>query len=654
MWGSLEIGVIAVLVALLVQVVGRRHPRLSALLWSLVFLKACIVFVPLQAWQLGPAVQASDRSMTGTDILVEEAGPAPATLGQSRHETGRSPAETVAPSSPEPESTAWSGLTLSGLWVVGGLCALAWQVRGYFTIVGVRRKALPIPEHLQQLYGEEAQRCGVRSPPALVINNRDIGPLVTGGLSPQLFLPSWLLEDVDRSDLRWVLRHELMHIRHLDHLGMVVQSVAGILFWFHPAIWWAAREWRRKMEQACDDAVAESAPEARRYAATLYHLLEKMVGLNTGPTPVAGLYATRTVIGQRIERLLQQGRRESRKWGPLGVVTWSLAAAGVVLFGFRPVGAEPADPGTDRSTLRIDLGPDGQKVEPGWEGWSEDRDRDFVCGFDLDFEIEIEKGPAWRDNGSIDAGARLNALMRDGLRERDDDEIRITIKDLDPGEYVLELFSYTHGKKTGSLRGRFDLVIDGSVVLEDQVTVDGGSLIAAALPPVPLESNGEDIEVTLRRQQGDIWLNGFALSGRTRWPGDIRLGKIKLTETPPAVEATIEREIEGATLDDVRRKVRDDALIYSIDADTAVGDLELEIAADGTVLERSEDILPAELPLAIRESLAAMGEGTEIREVRRVHRDNLEVFEVEVRRSGDRETLVFNREGRLLSRDEDD
>jgi beta-lactamase regulating signal transducer with metallopeptidase domain len=654
LWGSLEVALVTLVVVVVTRVAGKKRARLCALLWLLVPLKAWLVFVPASVWHLN--VSIPDSSIVTNEVTripgaeqtaLTESAPDGSVFRQSGGDSS------MALRSEKPMHTSgW--VSFSVLWLIGVGCVFAWRVCGLIRIGSVRRSAIPVPEHLARLYKREAVRCGVRSPPDLVVNTRMIGPLVFCGLRTSLFLPQWLIENTSQSRLRWVIRHELIHIRHFDHLGMVVRTVAEILFWFHPGVWWASREWRWNMEQACDDAVASDPPEARRYAETLYFVLRKMVHPSREMTPAAGLYATRTEIGRRIERLLSREKWVPRKTGLLGAIGWVLAAVAVGLFGFRSVVAEPADTSDGRSTLRIDLGPEDQRVEPGWVGWSEDRDRDFVTGFDLDFEIEIDRGSAWRDKGLIEGATRWQSLMRDGMRERDDDEIRITVKDLDPGGYVLELFSFDNSEDQTRAIGRFDLVIDGKVMLEDQATIRRGSITGASLPPVPLASSGNDVVIELRRREGDVWLNGFVISGRTLWAGDVKPGKIDLVEAPTAVQATIEREIVGAVLDDVRRKVRNDALVYSIDADTPIGDLELEIAADGSLLERCEDITRAALPASVDQTLAGLGKKVELRDATQVTRDGQESFVIDARIDGDRERLVFDREGKLLSRREQD
>ena len=110
----------------------------------------------------------------------------------------------------------------------------------------------------------------------------------------------------------------------------------------------------------------------------------------------------------------------------------------------------------------------------------------------------------------------------------------------------------------------------------------------------------------------------------------------------------------GAVLDDVRRKVRNDALVYSVDADTPIGDLELEIATDGSLLERSEEIARSGLPASVEQTLADFGDKTEVRKIRQVIKDGQETFVIDARIKGDRERLILDPDGTILSRRDND
>lgn len=92
-------------------------------------------------------------------------------------------------------------------------------------------------------------------------------PFVVGFLRPKVYLPS----DMGTAEQRYVLAHELAHIKRGDHiwkpLGWVILSV----YWFNPLFWVAFVIFCRDIELACDERAVSrmDAAEKRNYAMTL-------------------------------------------------------------------------------------------------------------------------------------------------------------------------------------------------------------------------------------------------------------------------------------------------------------------------------------------------------------------------------------------------
>lgn len=81
------------------------------------------------------------------------------------------------------------------------------------------------------------------------------------GLVPAVYLTEDVLQ-TDSTEL--ILRHELTHLRHLDHLWSFCRTAAVIAYWWNPFIWLAAICSKRDAELACDEAVAAGLSDAQR------------------------------------------------------------------------------------------------------------------------------------------------------------------------------------------------------------------------------------------------------------------------------------------------------------------------------------------------------------------------------------------------------
>ncbi len=74
---------------------------------------------------------------------------------------------------------------------------------------------------------------------------------------------------------------------------------------------------------------------------------------------------------------------------------------------------------------------------------------------------------------------------------------------------------------------------------------------------------------------------------------------ISLSEVPQAVRASIEHETKGFEIDDIEREKDDGKIVYEVDAENETGQMKLKIAADGTLLEKDQEMDSDTLPRAV-------------------------------------------------------
>jgi TonB family protein len=105
----------------------------------------------------------------------------------------------------------------------------------------------------------------LRSSPETVI------PFTRGAFHPTVVLPEGA-QEWSRTQLAYVLAHEMAHVSRYDYLTQLAAQVACAVFWFHPLVWLAAFEMRKERERACDDAVLSLGHRATDYGEFLLAL----------------------------------------------------------------------------------------------------------------------------------------------------------------------------------------------------------------------------------------------------------------------------------------------------------------------------------------------------------------------------------------------
>ena len=161
-------------------------------------------------------------------------------------------------------------LQLVGIWAV---CVAFFSIRLFVGLIWVAR----VSQHqhsTQHPYWQTrlnalAQRIGLKQTARLRIVHDLTTPAVAGWIRPIVLVPAALISGMPPDLLEALLAHEVAHIRRMDYLVNLVQSVVEILLFYHPAIWFISRQIRIEREQIADDLAAQLIGEPRRLALAL-------------------------------------------------------------------------------------------------------------------------------------------------------------------------------------------------------------------------------------------------------------------------------------------------------------------------------------------------------------------------------------------------
>jgi beta-lactamase regulating signal transducer with metallopeptidase domain len=112
-------------------------------------------------------------------------------------------------------------------------------------------------------------------------SDRINAPMTYGTLKPVILFP----KTADRRDeacLRYILTHEMTHIRRFDTLLKCLLAAAVCVHWFNPLVWVMYVLANRDIELACDEAVVRAFGETAKpaYALALIGLEEKKSGFS--------------------------------------------------------------------------------------------------------------------------------------------------------------------------------------------------------------------------------------------------------------------------------------------------------------------------------------------------------------------------------------
>ena len=238
-----------ILAVLLVRAIfkNRVPKRMVYTLWLVVLVKLCLpgTLVSLPVLPAEEAAAPVQRVELPAQPLPAQQPAQAVTQPQTPVQQPVSPAQEAAEAPAKPLTAmhifqiVWAGgSALLGLWLFG-----TWLV---FTV---------------RLH-KSRRFLGRHGRTRIYVSSTVKSPCLTG-LVPAVYLTEDVLQT---PETELILRHELTHLRHLDHLWSFCRTAAVIAYWWNPFIWLAAICSKRDAELACDEAVAAGLSDAQRLA----------------------------------------------------------------------------------------------------------------------------------------------------------------------------------------------------------------------------------------------------------------------------------------------------------------------------------------------------------------------------------------------------
>lgn len=217
---------------------------------------------------------------------------------------------------------------------LGTLFLLGRLVRGSYRLRLILREAGPISSpRPNQIFADVCRSLGIQTPPPLVESPGISVPCAAGIWKPRVLLPGGLCESLSSETLEQLLRHEAAHIVRHDPAVVLLQNLAGALFWIHPLIHVLNRQLARSREELCDNHVL-GLSDPHDYGRTLLRMAER------GARPrlihgSVGLFTSAWRLESRIAGILDENRilttdvTASRRGALAGLLILIAAAAAV-------------------------------------------------------------------------------------------------------------------------------------------------------------------------------------------------------------------------------------------------------------------------------------------------------------------------------------
>lgn len=120
---------------------------------------------------------------------------------------------------------------------------------------------------------------------------------------------------------------------------------------------------------------------------------------------------------------------------------------------------------------------------------------------------------------------------------------------------------------------------------------------------------------------------------------------VTLGQTPTAVQLTIQQHATALDIKKIERENEDDQMVYSVEIVKDGKETELEVAADGTLLEADEEMALEAAPEAVRTALAA--QAGKVIEFSKLTEKNVVQYEATLEQNGEEREFVLSAAGQI-------
>lgn len=335
---------------LLHAALGRRLSARAA--HALAWLPLIPLLLPRWTTWEGPAIQdrtwqsLATRAGFATPNANTSFAPAGATVSDTPAHISQEAAATHTEIAPELLTRRGEELSAASWWFALWGLGVAWASFGLLRNLrrtdAVVRAARPLSsQQVRALNRLVPASRGVR----LLHSDQLASPAAWGCWDRRVVLPTGLLDQLESTELAWILRHELAHHARYDLIWSFLQRLVQIVWWFHPALWWWNQRIELTRECACDERAAQSLGRDRRPAANA--LLAVAVAERPHRTPHVALALHSSTdpvrtMQTRLTRLLQP--RSSRLAGFATTTLCGLLAGATLLLSQSAWSLAPQEP----------------------------------------------------------------------------------------------------------------------------------------------------------------------------------------------------------------------------------------------------------------------------------------------------------------------
>ena len=224
--------------------------------------------------------------------------------------------------------TLWHGIGL--LWLIGLAVFVAFKVIMHYRFVKTaKRWSEAVTDEQAYVFHELKMEMGIKGQIGLYINPCASSPMMIGLIKPQILLPT---DELGEDELRFILKHELVHYKRKDLLYKSLVLVATAIHWFNPVVYLIARAVNTLCETSCDDEIVRNANEDTRqkYSETIIGVMKYRSTTKLSTAFSTNFYGGKRGMKNRISSIMDMSKKRAGAFILCGVLVLTLGTSAVV------------------------------------------------------------------------------------------------------------------------------------------------------------------------------------------------------------------------------------------------------------------------------------------------------------------------------------
>ncbi len=192
--------------------------------------------------------------------------------------------------------------SLGIFWLIGVLVFSIKMMGGYFYTRGlIVSSQSSVPESWNYFIIQQLEKFQINNNVKVFESHRINSAFTFGFLKPIIVLPVGFFTSIPPEQIEAVLLHELYHIKYRDYLVNIMTMTFEVIFFYHPVMWWLAKNIRKERENRCDDQVTQII-DKKVYAHALLNMESYRQSLNY----VIPFSSKQSNLKMRIMRIFEQ------------------------------------------------------------------------------------------------------------------------------------------------------------------------------------------------------------------------------------------------------------------------------------------------------------------------------------------------------------